>query len=78
MMRKVRVEDAGDAEVLPGSVMDWLEFEDYNNKVQARIDAGEEGLRLAVAEPTLMGITKHPSQPIPGCPLHPSRRPLAC
>ncbi len=41
MMRKVRVEDAGDAEVLPGSVMDWLEFEDYNNKVQARIDAGE-------------------------------------
>ena len=45
-------------EVLPGSVMDWLEFEDYNNKVQARIDAGEEGLRLAIAEPTLMGITK--------------------
>lgn len=38
--------------------MDWLEFEDYNNKVQARIDAGEEGLRLATAEPTLMGITK--------------------
>ena len=58
MMRKVRVEDAGDAEVLPGSVMDLLEFEDYNQKVQDRIDAGEEGLRLAVAEPTLMGITK--------------------
>ena len=35
-----------------------LEFEDYNQKVQDRIDAGEEGLRLAVAEPTLMGITK--------------------
>ena len=58
MMRKVRVEDAGEAEVLPGSVMDLLEFEDYNQKVQDRIDAGEEGLRLAVAEPTLMGITK--------------------
>ena len=58
MMRKVRVEDAGDAEVLSGSVMDLLEFEDYNQKVQDRIDAGEEGLRLAVAEPTLMGITK--------------------
>ena len=58
MMRKVRVEDAGDAEVLPGSVMDLLEFEDYNQKVEDRIDAGEEGLRLAVAEPTLMGITK--------------------
>ncbi len=58
MMRKVRVEDAGDAEVLPGSVMDLLEFEDYNNKVKERIEAGEEGLRLAVASPTLMGITK--------------------
>ncbi len=58
MMRKVRVEDAGDAEVLPGSVMDLLEFEDYNQKVQDRIDAGEEGLKLAVAVPTLMGITK--------------------
>ncbi|MDY3711214.1 MAG: DNA-directed RNA polymerase subunit beta' [Agathobaculum sp.] len=58
MMRKVRVEEAGDAEVLPGSVMDVLEFEDYNQKVQDRIDAGEEGLQLAVAEPTLMGITK--------------------
>ncbi len=58
MMRKVRIEDAGDAEVLPGSVMDLLEFEDYNNKVKERIEAGEEGLRLAVATPTLMGITK--------------------
>nr|WP_297172976.1 DNA-directed RNA polymerase subunit beta' [uncultured Agathobaculum sp.] len=58
MMRKVRVEDAGDAEVLPGSVMDLLEFEDFNQKVQDRIDAGEQDLRLAVAEPTLMGITK--------------------
>ncbi len=58
MMRKVRVEDAGDAEVLPGSVMDLLEFEDYNKKVQERIDAGETDLKLAVAVPTLMGITK--------------------
>lgn len=58
MMRKVRVEDAGDAEVLPGSVIDFLEFEDYNKKVQARIDAGEEELKPATYEPTLMGITK--------------------
>ena len=36
MMRKVRVEDAGDAEVLPGSVMDRLEFEDYNNADRRR------------------------------------------
>ena len=58
MMRKVKVEDAGDARVLPGSVIDLLEFEDYNNEVQARIDAGEEGLTLATCSPTLMGITK--------------------
>lgn len=58
MMRKVRVEDAGNAEVLPGSVLDLLEFEDYNNKVQERIDAGEKDLKLAVSVPTLMGITK--------------------
>jgi len=58
MMRKVRIEDAGDAEVLPGSVMDMLELEDYNNRVRERQAAGEENLRLAIAVPTLMGITK--------------------
>ncbi|MGM9612359.1 MAG: DNA-directed RNA polymerase subunit beta' [Butyricicoccus sp.] len=58
MMRKVKVEDAGDAAVLPGSVIDLLEFEDYNNQVQKRIDAGETDLRLATCSPTLMGITK--------------------
>ena len=58
MMRKVKVEDAGDANVLPGSVIDILEFEDANTEVQARIDAGEEGLTLATYSPTLMGITK--------------------
>jgi len=58
MMRKVRIEDAGDAEVLPGSVIDLLEFEEFNRRVQERIQAGEDKLRLAIAEPTLMGITK--------------------
>ena len=58
MMRKVKVEDAGDAKVLPGSVIYLLEFEDYNNEVQARIDAGETDLKLATCSPTLMGITK--------------------
>ena len=58
MMRKVKVEDAGDAAVLPGSVIDLLEFEDYNNEVQKRIDAGETGLKFATCSPTLMGITK--------------------
>ena len=58
MMRKVKVEDAGDASVLPGAVMDLLEFEDHNNEVQKRIDAGETELKLATCSPTLMGITK--------------------
>lgn len=58
MMRKVKVEDAGDAKVLPGSIIDLLEFEDYNHEVQARIDAGETDLKLATCSPTLMGITK--------------------
>ena len=58
MMRKVKVEEAGDAKILPGSVIDLLEFEDYNKEVQSRIDAGEEGLMQATCSPTLMGITK--------------------
>ena len=59
MMRKVRVEESGDAEqLLPGSVIDRFEFEDAYNAVQARIDAGETDLQLPECAPTLMGITK--------------------
>ena len=58
MMRKMRVEDPGDTELLTGSSVDIFEFEDANATVQARIDAGETELRLAVAAPMLLGITK--------------------
>ena len=58
MMRKVKVEDAGDANVLPGAVIDALEFEDLNKVVEDRIAAGEKELQPAIAVPTLMGITK--------------------
>ena len=58
MMRKVRVEDSGDTELLVGSTVDTFEYEDANAAVQARIDAGETELRLAVATPMLLGITK--------------------
>ena len=58
MMRKVRVEDAGDTTLLAGTVVDTLELEDANRVVQERIDAGEEGLRLAEASAVLLGITK--------------------
>ncbi len=58
MMRKVRVEDPGDTELLTGTVIDSFEFEDANAKVQARIDAGETDLKLATNSMVLLGITK--------------------
>jgi DNA-directed RNA polymerase subunit beta' len=57
MMRKVRVEEPGDTNLLTGSVVDVFEFEDANAAIQARIDAGEE-LTLATASAMLLGITK--------------------
>ena len=58
MMRKVRIEDAGSTDLLSGSTVDVNELKDANNAIQARIDAGEEGLTLAAGTPILLGITK--------------------
>ena len=58
MMRKIKVEDAGDTDLLPGAMLTILELEDANEKVQERMDAGETGLTFATASPVLMGITK--------------------
>ncbi|WP_186565093.1 DNA-directed RNA polymerase subunit beta' [Lawsonibacter celer] len=62
MMRKVRVEDSGDSDLLSGSTIDLIEFEDAKAAVQARIDAGEtnDGIPLVLPTATriLMGITK--------------------
>ena len=58
MTRKVRIEEAGNTDLLSGSVVDVSEFEAENNKVQARIDAGEIDLTLATCGPVLLGITK--------------------
>jgi DNA-directed RNA polymerase subunit beta' len=58
MTRKVRVEDAGDSELLLGSVISVQELEDVNNAITARMEAGEEGLKYAEAVPVLLGITK--------------------
>ena len=63
MMRKVRVEDAGDSDLLSGSTIDIIEFLDAEEAVKARIDAGEknemgEDLRLPTCTRILMGITK--------------------
>jgi DNA-directed RNA polymerase subunit beta' len=52
MLRKVRVVDSGDTEVLPGSLIDIHQFKDANKKVLL------EGRQPAVARPVLLGITK--------------------
>ncbi|HEX9061394.1 MAG TPA: DNA-directed RNA polymerase subunit beta', partial [Clostridia bacterium] len=52
MMRKVKIEDAGDSNLLPGGLVDILDFEEENAKIVA------EGLRPATAKSTLLGITK--------------------
>ena len=63
MMRKVRVEEAGDSDLLSGSTVSVITFEDAKAKVQARIDAGEkneegEELQLPTCTRMLLGITK--------------------
>jgi len=63
MMRKVRIEDANDTELLSGAMVDVLEVEDANARVRARIAAGEvredgEPLQEATYTQLLMGITK--------------------
>ena len=63
MMRKVRVEEAGDSDLLSGSTIDLVEFRDARQAVQDRIDAGEkreDGSELVLPACTrlLLGITK--------------------
>ena len=58
MMRKVRIEDEGDTDLLSGTVVDILELRKENKKMRDRIAAGETELREATYEQLLMGITK--------------------
>ena len=58
MTRKVRILDAGDTDMLDGSIVDMMTFEAENEALQKRIDAGEATLRLAECKPELLGITK--------------------
>ncbi len=57
MTRKVHVEDPGDTDLLIGTMMDVLDFEEVNNAIKERVNAGEN-LREATASRVLMGITK--------------------
>ncbi len=63
MMRKVRVEESGDSNLLSGSTIDIIEFRDACAAVRARIAAGEkreDGGELVMPTCTrlLLGITK--------------------
>ncbi|MBQ9942702.1 MAG: DNA-directed RNA polymerase subunit beta', partial [Christensenellaceae bacterium] len=52
MLQKVRVEDAGDTDLLPGGLVDIFQFEQANEKTIM------EGGRPAIAKRILLGITK--------------------
>lgn len=52
MLKKVRIEEAGDSEFLPGTNVDILEFEDRNAELES------EGRAPAVGEQIMLGITK--------------------
>ena len=52
MLKKIRIEESGDTEFLPGTNVDRLEFEDVNEVLEA------EGKEPATGEQIIMGITK--------------------
>ena len=52
MLKKIRIEESGDTEFLPGTNVDRLEFEDVNEALEA------EGKEPATGEQIIMGITK--------------------
>ena len=52
MLRKVKIDEAGDTDMLPGSLVDMFEFESKNK------EAEEKGLRPATGKRALLGITK--------------------
>ncbi len=58
MMRKIKVEDAGDTDLLPNSVVDKKEFRLANEAVRAKAAETGEELQEATFTPMIMGITK--------------------
>jgi len=52
MLRKVKIDDSGDTDMLPGSLVDMFEYEEKNKQAE------EKGLRPATGKRALLGITK--------------------
>ena len=58
MLRKVKIDDAGSSQLLPGTMAERNEVMKINEELQARMDAGETDLSAVTIEPILQGITK--------------------
>ena len=58
MTRKVKIENPGSTDFLIGSLVDINDFNEQNEAIQARLDAGEVGIAVAESSPVLFGITK--------------------
>ena len=52
MLRKVKIEDAGDTNLLPGQIMDKFKFREENKKIK------DMGGKPSTAKPLLLGITR--------------------
>ncbi len=52
MLKKIRIENNGDSDFLPGTMVDFLEYEEENEKLAA------EGKEPAEGKQVLLGITK--------------------
>ena len=52
MLKKIRIENNGDTEFLPGSLVDVLDFEDVNEEIE------KEGKEQAEGKQVMLGITK--------------------
>ena len=52
MLKKIRIEERGDSEFLPGSMVDVLEFNEVNEQLEA------EGKEASTGEQIMLGITK--------------------
>ena len=58
MLKKCTVDDAGDTELVAGTMVDVSSVDEANDKIDARIANGEANLKKATYIPILMGITK--------------------
>ena len=58
MMKKVKIKDPGNTNLFEGALVDKSECIAANKEIQNRIENGEENLKKAEYENTILGITK--------------------